>query len=123
MPIYNWDMSPYANEELKREYYSTLHFRKMINGASGFSPPPWQKLVVGLMMTFPNSEAIDTLTKLRVSYIIVHTKEYDMLRRNSFAVRKKNITSGSDIVRELNNNKRSRLVKRIDADYIYEIIY
>ena len=64
MPIYNWDMYPYVQAELWREYYSTLNFRNEVNGTSGFTPPPWQNMVVNLMANFPSDNTIQTLKNL-----------------------------------------------------------
>lgn len=122
MPIYNWDMFPYSHQELVRVYYSTAHLRKTVNGASGFSPPPWQILVNDVLASFPSDSTIEQLKKLKINYIIVHKKEYDMLEKDKYVVKDAHIKSGDSIISELNKKRTLRFIKKIEADYIYRIL-
>lgn len=119
MPIYNWNMQ--FNTELQREYYSTIHFRKMVNGYSGFSPPPWQNLVVEISQEFPDEKAIIRLKKIGINYIIVHKNEYDILFKNKIKVNSHLITNGNSIIHSLNQNKKLHFIKKFENDYIYKI--
>jgi len=43
LPIHNWYNQPYNQKEIRKQYYSTIHFRKVLNGASGYAPDAWMK--------------------------------------------------------------------------------
>lgn len=118
LPIYNWNMWPYTQNELWREYYSTLHFRKMVNGYSGFSPPPWQALVHRLHDTVPKKESITLLKNLQVNYIVVNKKDYDNLFKDNQAR-----YAGNAIINAFKNNPSLRFVRQLDNQYIFEVIY
>lgn len=121
MPIYTWDMQPYVMNENMREYYSTLHFREMVNGASGFSPPPWQVMVRDLLIAFPNTRAIEKLSAMHVDYIIVHKDEYEQLHKDKFRVNNKGIPSGVEVISALDKDKSVKFVKKFGEDYVYQI--
>ncbi len=121
MPIFTWDMQPYVFQENYREYYSTVHFRKMVNGASGFSPPPWQDMAKNLLFDFPNENTVSKLSDLNVNYIIIHTSEYDLLHKDKFTYNGKTVGTGDDIIQQLNKNKSLKFIKKIEDDYVYEL--
>lgn len=121
MPIYTWNMQPYVYVENLREYESTVEFRRMVNGASGYSPQPWQNLVISLMSEFPSQQSIKTLDSIGTNYIIVHKNEYDTLNRAHVAINKTKMQSGSTIIEELLHNKHVHLVKQIGNDYVFKI--
>jgi hypothetical protein len=122
MPIYTWDMHLYVMNENMREYYATQHFRKMVNGASGFSPQPWQSDAREALKSFPNDSVIQGFDKKGVEYIIVHKKEYDLLYKDKFIVNDKAVADGDTIVKSLNKSDRLQLIKTYDDDYVYRII-
>ncbi len=122
MPIYNWNMFPHGHKELYRVFYSTAHFRRTVNGASGFSPPPWQKMTYVLMNSFPSRQAVRRFKEMKIDYLIVHKAEYDMLSDSSFRVNKKAMPNGATVLAELNNNAGLRLVKKFGDDYVYRIL-
>lgn len=119
MPIYNWYMQPYVSSERWREYYSTIHFRQMVNGASGFSPPPWQKMTLDILENFPSDNGIKTIKNLHINYVIVHKKEYDLLGQKKFVVNGHPLKSGEAAIEMLSKNKSLKLIKRFDDDYIF----
>lgn len=121
-PIYNWDMLPYSRQELMREYFSTMHFRKMINGGSGFSPPPWQEKVRFLAREFPSKETIKELKKIGVKYIIVHGDEYNHLKKNNFSLKGKPIPGFEFIKHFLFSSKEVKQIKNFDSDVVYQMI-
>lgn len=121
-PIYNWDMLPYSKQELMREYFSTAHFRKMVNGGSGFTPSPWQEMVRSLMIEFPNNKSLDSLKKIKVKYIILHKSEYKILSDKSFKIKGKDIIKAELIENNLKNNAKVKLIKEFGKDYVYEIL-
>jgi hypothetical protein len=118
MPIYNWNSFPFAEIEIQRDYYSLADFRKTVNGASGFSPPPWQVLVTGLTMKFPSRDTILELKHLGVNYIIVHTNEYDACSKTKvcgYQVTK----NGKGIIKQIEQSKSFKLVKKFKDTYVY----
>jgi hypothetical protein len=122
MPVYNWNVFPYANQEFWREYYSTMHFRKTVNGASGFSPPPWQDTVNYLLTYFPSDESIKKLKQMGVNTIIVHKSEYDLLYKNNYKIQNKNTLNGEEVIFKLNNSKKVMLQKSFGNDYVFTIL-
>lgn len=116
MPIYDWYMYGFA-EELKREYYTTVNFRKTVNGYSGFAPPQWQKLVADLHKDFPNQTTIKTIKDLGVNYIIVDKKAYD----TGFKLKQERFNSDS-VTRKLKENPSLRLIKSFENYYVFEFI-
>ncbi|MCL4353575.1 hypothetical protein M1615_03885 [Patescibacteria group bacterium] len=121
MPIFNWDMWPYTEYELRREYYFTLSFPKMLNGYSGFSPPEWQKLVRYELLNFPTQDSISRLKKLGVDYILVDQTLYSRLNKNKFAVNTKTVPNIKEVLLNLENLKNVTFVKKIDDTYVYKI--
>ncbi len=111
LPIFSWDVQPYSNVEFMREYFSTIHFRKMVNGYSGFSPKEWEQNTKFLTKEFPNTKTIEYLKQIKVNYIILHKKDYDQLPDFLFENIKKNIK----LIPEL------EFVKQFDDDYVYKL--
>jgi hypothetical protein len=56
-------------------YWSTTHWRPLVNGFSGYTPPDYEK-TARLMSTFPDDDAIERLRRLNVKYILVHEAFY-----------------------------------------------
>jgi len=121
MPILNWDAYELIQLETKREFYSTLNFRPMVNGYSGFTPPEREILAKKIMLEFPSTELINWLKKIKAKYIIFHKNDYELLEKNNFLVNGKKFRGLEKIVSELSNFKNDIfLVKEIDSDLIYE---
>ncbi len=114
LPIYNWGMWPHTAQEIWREYFGTIEFRKMVNGYSGFSPPPWQHLVEDLYQNFPRGNTVMTIKKLGINYIIVDKKEYD-----SLWFEKRTSMSGAEVIDVLQKNPSVRLIKKSGSDYVF----
>lgn len=115
LPAFNWNMWG-APIEIKREYYSTIGFRKMVNGFSGFSPPPWQDFIIRLSTEFPNKKNISEISKAGVNFLVIDKRTYD--EGFSKHLEKKN---GDTILSELNKNSNAVFIKDIDSFYIYKI--
>ncbi|MHB8896464.1 MAG: hypothetical protein ACYC99_14975, partial [Candidatus Geothermincolia bacterium] len=62
--------------EPMRTYFSTLHWKKLLNGYSGFIPTSYYDAVKATA-DFPSKGAIAFLKKEGVKYVIVHGKELD----------------------------------------------
>lgn len=121
MPVYNWNMLDYATLELWRLYYSTINYRRTMNGGGGFTPEPWQKLAYQLDEEFPSDKTISGLKDLGVDYVIVHKDQYDLLSKNKFMVNNKLMNNGDEVLRDLNSNNNLKLIKKFDDAYIYQI--
>jgi hypothetical protein len=63
-------------KESLRTYYSTLHWKKLLNGYSGYIPDSYYKAVKETA-NFPSKESIEFLKSQGVKYVIVHGKELD----------------------------------------------
>lgn len=120
-PIYNWGTFPDLFSESRREYYSTLSFRKTFNGGAGFDPPPWQKKVTYLIKYFPNDDSIKLLKKNGVNYIVLHAWEYDLIHNKNYDVDGKVVYSGNQVKDILNTIQNVALIYSVDNEYVYKI--
>ena len=94
--------------DTKYMYYSTYHWKKLVNGYSGFFPPKYFEILEELQ-TFPSKESIHILKSLEIKYIIIHSGTLDQYRWN-------------DMKNEIDDNyKDLKLVKIFDQDYVYEV--
>ncbi len=110
-PVYNWDNNPFGdNREVLREYFSTLHFRKLISGGSGFSPPPWQQFAKSQFANFPSPASVLQVKKYGANYLIVHKGEFDILKKN-----------GDYVLSMLSQNSHLRFIIKEGDDYVYEV--
>ena len=123
-PMYNWDNNPFGNnQEVMREYYSVIHFRKIIGGGSGFSPPPWQQLAIEMFNDFPSEKMLMAAKRIGVTYIVVHKKEYDILSGEKWKSRGRGVKDGTTILNLLNDNSAVTLITNLGDDYIYKVLY
>lgn len=121
MPVYNWNLQPFVSSERTREYYSTIHFKKIVNGASGFSPPPWQNMALNLLANFPSNETISSLREININYIIVHKREYDTLWESQYVVNGKRIQDGNAVILALAKNQNLNLIIKFDEDFVFQL--
>ena len=92
----------------KYMYYSTYHWKKLVNGYSGFTPD-YHIGIIYILKTFPSNESIDLLQHFGVKYVIVHKEE---IMPSTWNYIDNNIKNYQDNV---------RLIKVFDQDYVYEI--
>jgi hypothetical protein len=64
-----------AGVESTYSYWSTTHWRPLVNGYSGFSTPAFT-VTMNLMRTFPDNASIARLRELDVRYVLVHEHLY-----------------------------------------------
>ena len=57
--------------EARYAAFSTVHWRRLLNGYSGFFPPSHQRMV-WVMQDFPDSSSLRFLRRLDVSFVTVH---------------------------------------------------
>lgn len=93
--------------EAMRTYYSTLHFKKIFNGYSGYIPASYYRGVL-YGRSFPSEESIAFFADQGLEFIIVHEKE---LPPSTVEAVRGWAKSHDDIVE----------VKRFDGDVVYSI--
>lgn len=121
-PMYNWDNNPFGdNQEVRREYYSIIHFRNIVGGGSGFSPPPWQRLAKDMFANFPSKQTLARAKKIGVNYIIVHTGEYNILHSEKWKSDGHGVPDGNYVVSQLDQYPGVSFVKQFNNDYVYKI--
>lgn len=60
-----------AHWESRRLYYSTVHWKRLVNGYSGHFPPGyWER--AARLQAFPSPQAVALLRQLGVRYVLVH---------------------------------------------------
>jgi hypothetical protein len=64
---------------------STLHWRPLVNGYSGFLPASYHERRVDLAM-FPDPETLGVLRRLGVRYVVVHREEFSGRRENALGL-------------------------------------
>lgn len=111
IPICNWN-DKCSSEEFKRLYFSTIGFPRMVNGASGFSPPPWEKTTSEINTNFPNKKSLLQIKSLGVKQIVFEKETY-----NKYFEKEKS----KKVLGDLNNNKKLRLIKKFDNTYVFEL--
>ncbi len=65
-----------AGVESTYSFWSTTHWRPLVNGYSGFTTPGYSETMVR-MRTFPDDASIARLRNLDVRYVLVHEHLYD----------------------------------------------
>ena len=97
----------WPQREPMRTYYSTLHWKKIFNGYSGFIPSSYYD---GVFATreFPSSEAIDFFKAEGVEYMIIHGDQYDPATLR-------------EITEWMSDRDDLELIKRFGDDYVYRL--
>ena len=116
MPMYNWNMGG-SSVEMRREYYSTIEFRAMVNGYSGFSPPPWQVLITTLQKNFPSEQSVKQIRLLGVNDIIIDKDQYDSDYRNHQIG-----INGATVINDLSHNISLKLIKTIGNYTVFQFV-
>jgi hypothetical protein len=95
--------------EALRVYYSTYHWKKLVNGYSGYFPPDYYFLYQKGMKGFPSEDSIKILKKLGIKYLIIHFDEYGELGREGM---RPTLTNYEGSIRP---------VIRFENDVVYEV--
>lgn len=85
LPMNSWGAGEASRQEVIRMLYARQHKKVLINGYSGFTPPPWEELVREMKRDFPSAEVITRLERINVDYIMVHMDEYPEDKAEMFA--------------------------------------
>jgi hypothetical protein len=62
-------------------FFSTYHWKKLVNGYSGFIPPGYTRLYQEELRDFPSEETLRRIQQLGVHYVIVHLAYYPQPKR------------------------------------------
>jgi len=116
MPIYNWYMYG-SSEEMKRDYYSTVNWRRTVNGASGFAPPQWERLVAKLHANFPDKATIRSLKELDINYVIVDKEAFD----REFYIKQQSV-NGTFVINTLKHELSLRFIKSFKNYFVFEFV-
>ena len=95
--------------ESPRLYYSTFHWKKLVNGMSGYFPPLYTELRRRWQIE-PLEQNIEDLQILGVKYIILHSSSYEDEKLNKIM---------SDISKL---KERIKFVTRQGEAYVYELV-
>ena len=95
-------------EEFRRVYFSTQGFPKMVNGTSGFSPPPWQEKIQRINNNFPTESSLLEIKNMSVKYIVFEKDIYVKYYKK-------------DVLNTLLKNKNIKLIKVFDNTYVFEL--
>ncbi len=57
-------------------YYSTYHWKRLVNGYSGCFPPEYDRLYQREMGDFPSPESLAAIKRLGIKYLVFHYGEY-----------------------------------------------
>ncbi|MEA3369338.1 MAG: hypothetical protein U9Q24_03170 [Candidatus Ratteibacteria bacterium] len=98
-----------AHYEVMYMYWSIYHWKSLVNGYSGFFPPNYWP-VNRTMQLFPTDEAIKTLKRLGVKYVIIH---FDMLEEERIRRIKTRLKEFENCL---------KIKKEFDEDYVIEVI-
>jgi hypothetical protein len=96
--------------ECPRMHYSTYHWKKLVNGYSGFFPPVYNELR-RRWQNLPLKQNIHDLKRLGVRYVVVHSDQLEEEELNAFL-------SGM-----MQLEKDVRFVSQLERAYVYELIY
>jgi hypothetical protein len=66
--------------ELRHVFSSTFHWRRMVNGYSGYAPPVYLRTLDALR-TFPDEESVARLHRLGVGLVVLHP---DLMGRSEY---------------------------------------
>jgi len=69
-------------KEAERVYFSSFHWKKMVNGYSGYFPPLYDFLYQKGLKGFPSESTLDLVQRLRVTHIIIHFDAYEREERS-----------------------------------------
>lgn len=90
-------------------YLSTYHWKKMVNGYSGFFPDDYIELEKMVTEDFVADETQDRISSIGVEYVVIH---FDIL----------SILTTQTTPDSLGQLPKLKLVKVFGSDYVYEVI-
>lgn len=76
-PRYAANRKMYNDKEILYLYYSTYHFKKIVNGVGSFLPPERQEVFYNLYK-LPDSSAVKYFKNLHITTFILHTDKFEI---------------------------------------------
>src|SRR4029079_19438146 len=64
-------------------YYSTFHWKPLVNGYSGFFPPSYMDFLWA-MRSFPDAPSIDFLRRRGATYIVLDADIYEAMQPGAY---------------------------------------
>jgi len=99
-----------ASKETGYMYYSTCHWKRLVNGYSGYFPPAYSFLIYEGMKDFPSNVSIGLIKELNIKYLIIHSMDFKQ-------------EEWERIKRELENYESVLMpFKQFGEAYVYEIV-
>lgn len=86
-PVYDWlrretpaeavvlELPFQGPSEFLYEYYASHHWRRLVNGGTGFTPPVYKALRQSFN-TFPDAASLDAVQQLGVDFVVLHPAAY-----------------------------------------------
>lgn len=105
------DIDSFINYDISYVYNSRDHFKKIVNGYSGYSSPGYLELAKKLLSFEPDKD-IDMIKKFKVNYIIFHFDSY----RNPEKIK-------NEVIGATRDNNHFKYITNFDNNYIYQVIY
>ncbi len=96
--------------EARYIYYSTLHWKPIANGFSGYDPPSHHRLTSRIRF-LPDPAGLDLMRELWISHMVVHARS--PLRREALRKWEQQLAMGPDRQVELVYRSRSSSVFRV----------
>lgn len=107
LPMPDW-YSQFSHE-IEYLYWSVFHWRRLVNGYSGYSPPTYW-VISEKIKYFPTDDTVEMLKILNVDYVIVHNTELSSW-------------GWPDVIVKMGNHRDIFKLRYSDEnDYIYELI-
>ena len=88
-------------------YYSTGHWRSIVNGYGRSSPPDYLALISAIS-TFPAPAAAEAMRRAGVDHVVLHTTRYQ--------------SDPAELVRSAKASVDFQLVGTVDADYLFKVL-
>jgi hypothetical protein len=98
--------TPLWFQEADYQYFSTAHWRPIVNGYSRTEPPGFIERMRA-MAAFPDPAAVAAIREAGVRYVVVHAARYP--------------AGGADAVEKGRASGAFRLLARFEDDYVFEI--
>lgn len=105
-PIVELPIDGNAFHESPRSYYSTYYHRLLINGFRSFLPPAYLPLAATIQ-TFPSLNAVNTLDRMNVRYVVVHESQYP--------------ASQQIMIRQIGQRPGIQVAARFGSDVVYRL--
>jgi hypothetical protein len=93
--------------ELDYPYYSTAHWRPIVNGGGRSAPPGYLELL-DRINTFPSPSSAAALREVGVDHVVLHTARYP--------------SGAAELVQAARNSSDFRLVARAGSDYLFAVL-